>query len=54
MPKEDEELQVGCEVLYINSCIFNVVSMDENGDNLTIESEFEKYENVSKNDVIVI
>ncbi|MGG4105208.1 hypothetical protein AAXB25_14925 [Paenibacillus lautus] len=54
MPKENDKLYVGCEVLYINSCIFNVISMDENGENLTIESEFEKYYNVSKNDVMVV
>lgn len=54
MSKEGNGLQVGCEVLYINSCIYKIVSMDDNGDNMTIESEFEKYDNISKNDVTII
>lgn len=47
-------IKVGDEVLYmVNSCIFEVKKVNSDG-TLTIESEFEIYQNVSVGDVFKV
>lgn len=51
MTNVEKKLEVGCEVLYINACIYKVSWMDENGDNLVIENDLERFSSVSNNEV---